>query len=197
MKMNVMMTMKVVVVQGAVVLVVVVHSVHVQAAVVQVVVVQVVGVQLVGVHSVVVHSVGVKVVAVHLDTVRALDAVQLVAVQVHQCQDMENVQNHLQKSWKLSRQRLPNWIHGTPRDVLIAWIQHLVFSEVIFKLTQINTCTNRDQLSYPDKIQRRKGQPFRHINLISNSQSSFYPYLHRSQKVYEKTQNGTKSWRDC
>ena len=164
MKMNVMMTMKVVVVQGAVVLVVVVHSVHVQAAVVQVVVVQVVGVQLVGVHSV-----GVKVVAVHLDAVRALDAVQLVAVQVHQCQDMENVQNHLQNSWKLYRQRLPNWIHGTPRDVLIAWIQHLDFSEVIFKLTQINTCTNRDQLSYPDKIQRRKGQQFRHINLISNS----------------------------
>ena len=164
MKMNVMMTMKVIVVRGAVVQVVVVHSVHVQAVVVQVVVVhmavvQVVGVQLVGVHSVVVHSVGIKVVAVHLD------AVQLVAVQ-----DMENVQNHLQNSWKLYRQRLPNWIHGMPRDVSIAWIQHLDFSEVIFKLTQINTCTNRDQLSYPDKIQRRKGQQFRHINLISNSQ---------------------------
>ena len=170
MKMNVM-TMKVVVVQAAVV--------------------QVVGVQLVGVHSVVVHSVGVKVVAVHLD------AVQPVVVQVHQCQDMENVQNHLQNSWKLYRQRLPNWIHGTPRDVLIAWIQHLDFSEVIFKLIQINTCTNSDQLSYPDKIQRRKGQQFRHINLISNSQSCFYPYLHRSQKVYEETQNRTKSWRDC
>ena len=101
MKMNVMMTMKVVVVQGAVVLVVVVHSVHVQAAVVQVV-----GVQLVGVHSVVVHSVGVKVVAVHLDAVQALDAVQPVVVQVHQCQDMDNVQNHLQNSWKLYRRRL-------------------------------------------------------------------------------------------
>ena len=86
MNVTTMMIMKVVVVHSVDAQVVVdlfgVHSVAVHSA----------GVKAVVVHSVAVHSAGVKAVVVHLD------AAQPVAVQLHQFQDMENVQNLLQNS---------------------------------------------------------------------------------------------------